>query len=94
MFALIKTHRRAVQQAKLLRAAGRCTLVVDEMEPRIVFVSVECDLVDELPPSKDHNRMMATRYLSPEAVEGFVAAMPAEALFVLRPTRWRTGDLS
>ena len=64
------------------------------MEPRIVFVSVECELVEELPPSKDHNRMMATRYLPSEAVEGFVDAMPAEVLFVLRPTRWRTGDLS
>ncbi|QKT08239.1 pyridoxamine 5'-phosphate oxidase family protein [Gordonia sp. X0973] len=80
-------------KARLLRAAGRCSLVVDTVEPRIIFVSVECELVDELPPSKDNNRLMASRYLPPEAVEGFVETMPAEALFSLRPTRWRTADL-
>ncbi len=81
-------------KARVLRASGRCTLVVDTVTPRLTYVSVECELGEEFPASHEHSRRMATRYLPAEAVQGFVDSVPAEGLFTLRPTRWRTADLS
>lgn len=81
-------------KARLLRAAGGATVVVDEVEPAPKYVSVECELVEEQPPSLEHVRAMATRFLPAEAVEGFVAQMEPEGLFRLRPVTWRAADLS
>lgn len=80
-------------KAGVLRAAGRATMVVEEVQPRIRYVSVECELIDEQPPDPAHTRAMASRYMPADQVEGFVASVPVEGRFVLRPVRWRTADL-
>ena len=80
-------------KARVLRAAGRATLVAEESAPRIRYVSVECELVDELAPDQAHTRTMASRYLPADAVEGFLTKVPLEGRFVLRPVRWRSADL-
>lgn len=80
-------------KAKVLRSAGRATLVAEESVPRIRYVSVECELAGELPPDPEHTRAMATRYMPADRVEEFVASVPIEGRFVLRPVRWRSADL-
>lgn len=80
-------------KAKVLRAAGRATMVVQESSPRIRYVSVECELADELPPDPAHTRAMATRYMPTDQVEAFVDSVPLGGRFVLRPARWRSADL-
>ncbi|WP_353651192.1 pyridoxamine 5'-phosphate oxidase family protein [Nakamurella sp. A5-74] len=80
-------------KATVLRAAGRATLLVEESVPRIRYVSVECELADELPPDPAHTRAMASRYLPQDQIEQFLANVPIEGRFVLRPVRWRSADL-
>lgn len=81
-----------------MRAARACTLVVDEVQPRTRYVSVACDLVDERPATPADGRAMAERYLPPEAVEAYLAFagqnIGAEVVLTLRPTRWRSADLT
>lgn len=95
--AWIITERDSLK-AKAIRAAGACTLVVDEVQPRTRYVSVACDLVDERPATPDDGRAMAERYLPPEAVEGYLefagANIGAEVVLTLRPIRWRSADLT
>ena len=80
-------------KARVLRAAGRATLVAEESRPRIRYVSVECELVDELASDPAHTRAMASRYLPADEVEAFVDSVPVEGRIVLRPVRWRSADL-
>lgn len=93
----IITERESLK-ARALRAARSCTLVVDEVQPRTRYVSVACDLVDERAATPDDGRAMAERYLPPEAVEGYLefagANIGAEVVLTLRPTHWRSADLT
>ena len=83
---------------RLLRAAGRGAMTIDTLEPRTRWVSVECDVVAERPCTDDDRRRMASRYLPPEQVEGYLelatAQIDDEVLITLRPTRWRGEDLT
>ena len=85
-------------KARLLRAAGRATVVVDTVVPRTRWVSVSCELVDERPGTDDDRRAMASRYLPPPQVEEYLAFAAAqiddEVVLVLRPGRWRGADLT
>lgn len=89
---------RGSLKARALRAARTCTLVVDEVQPRTRYVSVACDLVDERRATPADGRAMAERYLPPDAVEGYLEFagqnIGAEVVLTLRPTRWRSADLT
>ena len=95
--AWVITERDSLK-ARALRAAGACTLVVDEVQPRTRYVSVACTVVDERAATPDDGRAMAERYLPPEAVEGYLEFagqnIGAEVVLTLRPTRWRSADLT
>lgn len=85
-------------KARLLRAAGRGTVVVDTVEPRVRWVAASCELVGERPVTDDERRRMAARYLPADQVEGYLefaaGQIGAESVLVLRPTRWRGDDLT
>jgi len=80
-------------KARLLRAAGRATLTVQDEAPPYKYVSVEgpvtvtADQLDSLP--------MATRYLGAEMGKWYVDNNPptADGVVVrLTPQRWRSVD--
>lgn len=95
--AWIITERDSLK-AEAIRAAGACTLVVDEVVPRTRYVSVACDLVDERDATADDARTMARRYLPPDALEAYLefaaGNVGAEVVLTLHPTRWRSADLT
>jgi nitroimidazol reductase NimA-like FMN-containing flavoprotein (pyridoxamine 5'-phosphate oxidase superfamily) len=86
------------RKLRLLRRAGRCTLVVDTIEPRLRYTSVDCELVEERPVTDEERLELATRYLGAQQARPYVARVvaeaPPESRVTLRPTRWRTADLT
>lgn len=84
-------------KARMLRAAGSCTVAVDTVMPRTRYVSVSCDVVEERPGGEQEHVALAERYLPAAAVKkylDFSSGFGPEAVFVLRPTRWRSADLT
>ncbi|MEU6343401.1 pyridoxamine 5'-phosphate oxidase family protein [Streptomyces sp. NPDC046977] len=82
---------------KLIRAAGRFSLLVQRTEPTPRYVSVEGPVADITEGTAALHREMAARYLSGEALERFVAMAEAEladhVVVRMRPQRWFTADL-
>src|ERR687895_60524 len=58
--------------AALFDAAGRVSLMVDEVRPRVRYVSVEGPVVRTEPGDIDVVRTMTARYLPAERVETYV----------------------
>jgi hypothetical protein len=79
-------------KARLLAAAGRATLTVQNEAPPYQYVSVEGPVVLDAP--RDHLEM-AVRYLGPEVGRWYIDHNPrGESAIVVRlvPERWRTKD--
>lgn len=89
---------RDSEKARLMRAAGRATLVVDTIEPRVRYASAACRVVDERPATEQDTRAIATRYLGEEGGEAYVqqtaARLQDEVVVTLRPFAWRSADLT
>jgi hypothetical protein len=80
-------------KARLLRAAGRATLVAQTEAPPYAYVSVEGP-VEVVPDRRDDNDM-ATRYLGPELGAWYGENNPRDESSVLArltPEHWRTTD--
>jgi nitroimidazol reductase NimA-like FMN-containing flavoprotein (pyridoxamine 5'-phosphate oxidase superfamily) len=86
------------RKAKLIDAAGRVSLMVDEAGPRVRYVSVEGPVVHTEPGTYEHVRAMTARYLPPERVEPFLEYAMAEhgeqVVYHVRPQRWLSADLT
>jgi hypothetical protein len=86
------------RKARLLADTSCATLVVDAVEPRVRFVSVDLEVVDTRPATAGDRRALASRYLPEGALEGYLAFAEAqlldEVIVTLRPTRWRYADLT
>jgi general stress protein 26 len=86
------------RKAKLIEAAGRVSLMVDEIEPRVRYVSVEGPVVRTEPGTEEVVRAMTARYLPPERVEPYLEFAMAEhgeqVVYVVRPERWLSADLT
>ncbi|QCR19222.1 pyridoxamine 5'-phosphate oxidase family protein [Agrococcus sp. SGAir0287] len=85
------------EKARLLRAAGGATLVVQEVAPRTRYAAASCEVVDEHPATDDERRTLAERYLPPEEVQQYLdvaASFGPEVVVVLRPVAWRAADLT
>jgi hypothetical protein len=86
------------RKAKLIDAAGRVSLMVDEAGARVRYVSVEGPVVRTEPRSADVVRTMAARYLPPERVDAYVEFALAEhgeqVVYHVRPERWLSADLT
>lgn len=85
-------------KARLLREAGRCTLVVDEVEPEARYASAECDVVAERAATLDDTARMARGNLPSEPAEAYIAwvaggGLGPEVVFELRPVRWLSAQM-
>ncbi|QIS23802.1 pyridoxamine 5'-phosphate oxidase family protein [Nocardia terpenica] len=88
------------RKARLIRAAGAVSLVVQRDELPYQYVIVEGTVVDAVTPSPRAAReAIAVRYLGPEGGRAFADRMDGTTsiLFTIRPDRWITqnyeGDL-
>ena len=79
-------------KAKLLRAAGRATLTVQEEAPPYKYVSVEGPV--SLSEEQRDVLPMATRYLGPELGKWYAEQDDGSVGVTVRltPERWRTTD--
>jgi len=80
-------------KARLLRAAGRATMTVQDEAPPYSYVSVEGPVV--VAGETGDVLAMATRYLGPELGKWYADANPSNAdtvLVRLTPEKWRTCD--
>ncbi|MFI8566219.1 pyridoxamine 5'-phosphate oxidase family protein [Rhodococcus sp. NPDC078407] len=85
------------KKARLIRAAGRFTLMIEQSDPTIRYVSVEGPVAREEPGSPELLRAMAARYLPPEKVDGYLEMANSEheenVVFYLQPEHWLSADL-
>ena len=95
----ILTERNS-RKGRLLREAGRFSLVAQTETPPYKYVSVEGPITSiEKPDLERDERPMAHRYLGPELGDGYVEATRADGdvdniLVKMRPQRWLTTDYS
>lgn len=82
---------------KLIKAAGRFTLLVERIAPTVRYVSVEGPVTDRIPGTHDHVVEMASRYLPADKVDGYVAMASGDhgeqVVYRMRPQRWVSSDL-
>ena len=85
------------KKAQLIRTAGRFTLMIEQSDPTIRYVSVEGPVAREEPSTPQLLRAMAARYLPPEKVDGYLEMANREheenVVFYLRPEHWLSADL-
>ncbi|MFE2294016.1 pyridoxamine 5'-phosphate oxidase family protein [Streptomyces sp. NPDC059452] len=88
---------RDSRKGRLIAAAGRFSLMVERVAPTIRYVSVEGPVVSTLPATREQLVEMASRYLAPEKVDGYVdfawKAHGEQVVIHLRPEHWLSSDL-
>jgi len=86
------------RKARLIDAAGRVSLMVDEARARVRYVSVEGPVVRTEPGTAEVVRAMTSRYLPPERVDAYLEFALAEhgeqVVYFVRPERWLSADLT
>ena len=86
------------RKAKLIDEAGRFTLMVDQAQPRVRYVSVEGPVVDVSPSREELLWEISSRYLPAEQVPGYVEFAKADhgeqLIYTMRPQRWLSADLT
>jgi nitroimidazol reductase NimA-like FMN-containing flavoprotein (pyridoxamine 5'-phosphate oxidase superfamily) len=84
-------------KARLIRAAGQFSLLVERIEPTIRYVSVEGRVTRSEPATRAHLEEISRRYLPEEKVPGYMAMAEADhgeqVVFYMRPERWFSSDL-
>lgn len=88
---------RDSRKARWLERGRPATLVVQTVTPRVRFVSVELELLGHRPAEAADVRELASRYLSGEALEGYLQFAEehlTEDRYTFRTTRWRSADLT
>lgn len=85
------------RKMRLIKAAGRFSLMVQRTEPTTRYVSVEGPVAEVAEGSGARHREMARRYLSGTALDEFVAFAEAQladhVVVRMRPEHWFTADL-
>ncbi|MFF4183745.1 pyridoxamine 5'-phosphate oxidase family protein [Streptomyces sp. NPDC001691] len=95
---VVGTSRENIK-ARLLRAAGRFSLCVQDETRPYRYVSVEGPVTAvEDPIAPAVREALAHRYLDPEEARAYLAATSAQlkedVLFRMRPERWRSADFA
>jgi hypothetical protein len=86
----------ASRKARLIREAGRFSLLVERTIPTNRYVSVEGPVSRVVPETPELSREITERYLPPEQVQGYLdlaATFGEQVVFYLRPEHWLTADL-
>ncbi|WP_433442106.1 pyridoxamine 5'-phosphate oxidase family protein [Nonomuraea sp. CA-141351] len=83
------------RKAQLIAKAGRFSMLVQRVSPTYRYVSVEGPLISSEPTTLEDLTRIASRYLPPDAVEGYVQGSDLHVLmtFRMRPERWLSADL-
>ncbi|MDQ0600991.1 hypothetical protein QF037_005336 [Streptomyces canus] len=85
------------RKQRLIEAAGRFSLMVDTVEPKLKYVSVEGPVLDTTPATIELLREISARYLPPEKVEAYVDFAwknhGEQVIIRLRPERWVSSDI-
>jgi hypothetical protein len=85
------------RKARLIKAAGRFTLLVERVMPTVRYVSVEGPVARTVPGTDELLREIAARYLPSDKVQAYIEFVEAElgeqVAIYLRPERWLTADL-
>ncbi|GAA4430382.1 pyridoxamine 5'-phosphate oxidase family protein [Georgenia halophila] len=85
------------RKVKLIRAAGRFTIMADRKKPSLRYVSVEGPVTRIEPGTEDDLRAITYRYLSGESAEKYLdfarTELGAEVVVEMRPERWLSADL-
>ncbi|MEU9253696.1 pyridoxamine 5'-phosphate oxidase family protein [Streptomyces sp. NPDC048270] len=88
---------RDSRKAELIEAAGRFSLMVDQVEPTIRYVSVEGPVVSTAPALREQLVEVSARYLPAEKVDGYVDDAwknhGEQVVIHMRPSRWVSADL-
>ena len=82
-------------KTRLISAAGRCTLMVERLDPTVRYVSIEGPVQIEDAAEGDMEAM-ARRYLPPDAVGPYMAEAanyPPEVTIRLTPENWLSADM-
>ena len=86
------------RKATALAATGRFSLMVDTVEPRTMYVSVEGPVAASRPSTDDEVRAMAARYLSGAALDGYLefafGQLGEHLTVILEPEHWLGADLT
>jgi hypothetical protein len=84
-------------KARLIKSAGRFSLMVERRVPTNRYVSVEGPVTRMVPGTDELLREITERYLPPEKVPGYLefahAELGEQIAIYLRPERWLTADL-
>lgn len=81
---------------RYLRETGRFSLMVQQVEPTVRYVSVEGPVVRTAPMTEELHREMAARYLPAESVDAYLKAAEAygeQVAVYLWPEHWLSADL-
>ncbi|MEU7764929.1 pyridoxamine 5'-phosphate oxidase family protein [Nocardia sp. NPDC049190] len=84
------------QKMRLIREAGRFTLMVQQVEPTVRYVSVEGPVIRVASATDEMHREMVARYLPAESVDAYLKAAEAygeQVAVYLRPEHWLSADL-
>jgi hypothetical protein len=85
------------RKARLIKAEGRFTLMVDRVLPTVRYVSVEGPVTRVVPGTDEMLREVTERYLPPDKVPAYLefarAELGEQVAIYLRPERWLTADL-
>ncbi|MDT0306185.1 pyridoxamine 5'-phosphate oxidase family protein [Streptomyces sp. DSM 44917] len=83
------------RKARLIRAAGRFSLMVERLEPTVRYVSVEGPA--ELTPADEAtHRTMASRYLTGAPLDAYLTMardFGPQVVIHLTPTHWLSSDM-
>ncbi|MET9416899.1 pyridoxamine 5'-phosphate oxidase family protein [Streptomyces klenkii] len=95
---VVQTGRETVK-ARLLRAAGRFSLCVQDENPPYRYVSVEGPVTAVNDPVDPVEReAIAHRYLDPEEARAYLKStadqLADDITFRMRPQRWRTANFA
>jgi pyridoxamine 5'-phosphate oxidase-like protein len=87
-----------LRKTRLIVAAGRFALCVQQQSGPYRYVTVEGPVVDSRPITEDERAAMAGRYLPPELAAGYLtatrAAQAGNIAITMRPEMWNTSDFS
>lgn len=84
------------QKIRHIREAGRFSLMVQQAEPTVRYVSVEGPVTRITAVTDEMNREMAARYLPADKVDPYLKATEAyggQVAVYMRPEHWLSADL-
>ncbi|WP_110850666.1 pyridoxamine 5'-phosphate oxidase family protein [Georgenia satyanarayanai] len=85
------------RKARLIRAAGRFSVMAERVTPTVRYVSVEGPVTDVRPQTEEEVTEMTYRYLSGAAAEGYLAMARTEltdhVVIEMQPEHWLSADL-